>query len=97
MRKYYKAYYLKDLRQFNAWVEKSVENEAELSDDAICYIRDDFVVVSNPVRDKEPIFDHVTPAWQEFCIKTLQLEIPEDLSTPPSDEQESNAVEAAAV
>jgi len=79
MRKYCKAYYLKDLRQFSSWTENLGENGAELSDDSICYIGDDYVVVRNPIEDHEPVFEQVTPDWQEFCAKILHFEIPEDL------------------
>jgi hypothetical protein len=79
MRKYCKAYKLADVRQFSGWVEKREENEAELPDDGICYIWDDFTVVRSPVQDKGVLFDNVTPEWQEFCTTTLRFEIPEDL------------------
>ncbi|HLX40161.1 MAG TPA: hypothetical protein VKR42_06490 [Ktedonobacteraceae bacterium] len=79
MRKYCKAYKLADLRQFSDWSEKREENEPELTDESICYIWDDFVVVTSPVLDKGVIFDAVTPEWREFCATTLHFEIPEDL------------------
>ncbi len=80
MRKYCKAYYLKDLRQFGQWTEKRDENEPELSDESIVYLWDDFIVVRSPViPDKGLVFDDVTPEWQQFCKGTLNFEIPEDL------------------
>lgn len=79
MRQYYKAYYLKDLRQFSEWRTTNPEKEAELADDTVCYLGDDYIVVQSPVQDKEPLFSVVTPAWQEFCQATLHFEIPEDL------------------
>ncbi|BCL80815.1 hypothetical protein ccbrp13_32800 [Ktedonobacteria bacterium brp13] len=80
IRKYCKAYHVKDLRQFNAWAEKREENEAELTDDDIVYLWDDFTVVRSPViPDKGLVFDAVTPEWQDFCKTTLHFEIPEDL------------------
>ncbi len=80
MRKYCKAYHLKDLRQFDGWTEKREEGEAELTDDDIVYLWDDFTVVKSPViPDKGLLFDSVTPAWQDFCTVTLQFAIPEDL------------------
>jgi hypothetical protein len=37
IRKYCKAYYLKDLRSFEGWTEKRDEKEAELTDeDVVC-------------------------------------------------------------
>jgi hypothetical protein len=79
MRHYCKAYYLKDLRQFKSWHEKREDNESVLPDDTVCYLWDDFTVVSSPVQDKGTIFDTITPEWQDFCHHTLQFAIPEDL------------------
>lgn len=79
MRKYCKAYHLKNLRQFSGWTEQSTEQEPELTDDDICYLWDDFIVVRSPVQEQGVIFDRVTPEWQEFCKTTLHFEIPEDL------------------
>ncbi len=80
LRKYCKAYYLRDLRQFSGWTEKSEANEPELTDDDVVYLWDDFMVVKSPViPDKGLIFDTITPEWQNFCTTTLQFEIPEDL------------------
>jgi hypothetical protein len=80
LRKYCKAYHLKDLRQFSGWAEKREDNESELSDDDVVYLWDDFTVVRSPViPDKGLIFDQVTPEWQDFCKTTLHFEIPEDL------------------
>ena|SRR5436190_24025039 len=79
IRKYCKAYYLKDLRQFSDWTEKREESEAELADEDVVYLWDDFVVVRSPVLPGGVIFDQVTPQWQDFCQTTLGFEIPEDL------------------
>ena len=80
MRKYCKAYHLRDLRQFSGWTEKKEANESDLSDDDVVYLWDDFTVVRSPViPDKGLVFDTVTPEWQSFCATTLQFEIPEDL------------------
>ncbi len=95
MRRYYKAYYLKDLRQFSEWSETHVENEPELTDNTICYIGDDFVVVLSPVQEKEPLFNHITSAWQEFCRTVLKFELPAGLQT--ADVQDDRSPEAATV
>lgn len=80
MKKYCKAYHLKDLRQFSSWTEKHEENEEDLSHDDVVYLWDDFTVVRSPIiPDKGLIFDEVTPDWRAFCRETLQFEIPEDL------------------
>lgn len=80
MRKYCKAYHVRDLRAFEGWSEKHQENEPALSDDDIVYLWDDFTVVRSPViGEKGNVFDTVTPQWQEFCRQALQFEIPADL------------------
>ena len=79
IRKYCKAYYLKDLRQFHGWTEKREDNESELTEEDVVYLWDDFTVVRSPVLPGGVIFDEVTPQWQEFCQATLHFEIPEDL------------------
>lgn len=57
MRKYRKAYYLKDLRQCSGWMEKREEHEPELCDDDIVYLWDDFTAVRSPVLSKGIVFD----------------------------------------
>lgn len=97
MRKYCKAYYLKNLRQFNGWTEKNEEGESELTDDTVCYLWDDFVVVKSPVQEKGVIFDEVTAEWQAFCTTTLGFEIPEDLRYAYEQSTEHNTVPGISV
>jgi len=94
LRKYCKAYHLKDLRAFSDWTEKQEEGEPELAEDAVVYLWDDFTVVKSPViPDKGLIFDAATPAWQEFCTTTLKFEIPEDLRYAYEQKEEEAATE----
>ena len=80
LKKYCKAYYLRDLRQFGGWAEKSEADEPKLTDEDVVYLWDDFTVVRSPViLNKGLVFDAVTPEWQNFCSTTLHFEIPEDL------------------
>ncbi len=79
MRKYCKAYHLKDLQQFPGWKVLPAATEQELEDEAICYLWDDFTVVKSPVQSGGVLFEDVTPAWQDFCHNVLHFEIPEDL------------------
>ena len=98
MRKYCKAYHLKDLRRFAHWTERHEENEQELSEDDVVYLWDDFIVVISPViPNKGLLFDEITPEWQVFCKETLQFEVPEDLR-PASEElviEQQNTFEVA--
>ena len=93
-RKYCKAYYLKDLRRFSGWAEKHRENEAELSDEDVVYLWDDFTVVRSPVLPGGVIFDEVTPQWQDFCKTVLQFEVPEDLRYAYESVEEKETVSA---
>jgi hypothetical protein len=97
IRKYCKAYYLKDLRQFSGWTEKPQEGESELTDSEVVYLWDDFVVVRSPVLPGGVIFDDVTPQWQDFCKTTLGFEIPEDLRYAYEQVEEKESKEAEPV
>ncbi|HEU5378340.1 MAG TPA: hypothetical protein VFV38_23195 [Ktedonobacteraceae bacterium] len=79
MRKYCKAYRLGNLRQYEGWTEGSPSNSAELSDEDICYLYDDFIVVKSPFQTAAPLFDTVTPEWKFFCETVLKFQIPDDL------------------
>lgn len=80
MRKYCKAYYLKDIRRFDGWHENNAKDESKLSDDDIVYLWDDLTVVKSPIiSDKGILLDVVTPEWRDFCQTVLKFEIPEDL------------------
>ena len=93
IRKYCKAYYLKDLRAFDGWTEKREENEPDLTDEDVVYLWDDFVVVRSPVLPGGVIFDNVTQQWQDFCHSTLQFEIPEELRYAYEETTEEEPVE----
>src|SRR5215472_414263 len=93
IRKYCKAYYLKDLRVFEGWSEQREEKEAELTDEDVVYLWDDFVVVRSPVLPGGVIFDQVTEVWQEFCHTTLGFEIPEDLRYAYEQNEETERTE----
>ncbi|QBD77244.1 hypothetical protein EPA93_15075 [Ktedonosporobacter rubrisoli] len=88
MRKYCKAYYLKDLRQFAGWKELCKPHEEEMRDETIVYLWDDFTVVSSPVAEGQgALWDQVTPQWREFCQSVLHFELPEDLYAVSRQEQ----------
>lgn len=96
LRKYCKAYYLRDLRQFCNWTEKKETDEPELTDDDVVYLWDDFTVVRSPViPDRGLIFDAVTPAWKDFCATTLQFAIPEDLQYAYEEKQDDSDQQSA--
>lgn len=92
-RPYCKAYYLKDLRKFEAWSEREpegVEGNGDaggddeeprwpLTDESIVYLHQDFTVTRDMWHGEEVIYDDVTPKWRKFCEKKLEFAIPEDL------------------
>lgn len=95
LRKYCKAYYLKDLRQFSGWTEKSEADESALTDEDVVYLWDDFTVVRSPViPDKGLVFDTITPEWQAFCTTTLQFAIPEDLRYAYEEQEQEESSDA---
>lgn len=80
MRKYCKAYNLKDFRAFPEWHELTIDTEDELNDETICYLWDDYVVVKSPISGGV-LFDTVTPTWKKYCDDVLKFEIPDYIRT----------------
>lgn len=97
MRRYCKAYHLRDLRQFKDWQESNKENEPELIDETICYLWDDYTVVRSPVQEKGVIFNAVTPEWQTFCEQDLHFALPADLQRSVPEKGVETAPEAQGV
>ena len=79
MRKYCKAYHLRELRQFSDWEEKDAVLPSTLADDSIVYLWDDYTVVTSPIHHNTVLFQNRTPQWEQFCTQTLQFSIPEDI------------------
>ena len=110
MRKYSKAYYLKDLRKFKGWKEIEREDSDELNDDTIVFVQDNLTVVKDCFEEEDYIYNDVTPEWEKFCEKELEFAIPEDLryayeeeegeeaeaDSPPPAEEEAKGDEAGA-
>jgi hypothetical protein len=80
---YYKAYLLGDLRQYHWWSEKAPEQEQAFTDETVVYLRDDLVVVQNPILpDAAIIFDGINQEWTDFCASVLHFAVPEELTSP---------------
>ncbi len=91
MGKYCKAYLLKGMREFGEWSEKAenarmekqekngeeIEVTRELTDDAIVYLQEDYIVTDGIFEDENIIFDDVTPDWIKYCQEVLGFEIPD--------------------
>ena len=57
---YMKAYQIERLRAFDSWEDK----DPALADDALVYLREDFLVARTCFEDAEILFDAVTDAWK---------------------------------
>ncbi|MEM9290885.1 MAG: hypothetical protein AAGD01_04330 [Acidobacteriota bacterium] len=90
MRKYSKAYQLKDLRAYSKWEEKERDDKDELTDDLIVYLQDNFTVVRDVFEEEDFIFDTVDDEWKAFCKDQLGFEIPEDLRYAYEEEGEGS-------
>jgi hypothetical protein len=91
-RKYCKAFYLKDLRQFPGWSESRInwqdsrDNNATddrevpgFSDQDIVFLHQDLTVTQSMWHNENVLFQHITPAWEAFCTTVLQFQVPDDL------------------
>ncbi|MCP4608049.1 MAG: hypothetical protein GY845_04980, partial [Planctomycetes bacterium] len=79
MGKYCKAYLLKRMREFGEWSEKAenareekqeenaeeIKVTRELTDDAIVYLQENYIVTDGIFKERNIIFDDVTPDWIE--------------------------------
>jgi ankyrin repeat protein len=93
-RSYCKAYYLRDLRQFSAWTESKINwketnlhglkdgnagQDKELSDDHVVFLHQDLTVTESMWHSENVMFNRISPEWEEFCAKTLNFKVPDDL------------------
>lgn len=84
MRKYSKAYYLKDLRVYDGWKEAERGDGEELTDESIVYLQDNYTVVKDVFNEEDYIFSEVDDAWKAFCSENLDFEIPDfEAQAPP--------------
>jgi len=89
-RKYCKAYYLKDLRNYSGWSEDRIEwkgreingekdVEEPLTDEKVVFIHQDFTVTESVYHNENIIFNKVDSDWKEFCSNSLSFKVPDDL------------------
>ncbi len=91
---YCKAYYVKQFREFDGWVE-AAENldttdtdrgpRTALADDDYLFLHDTFVVTDGIFMDENVIFEDVSPAWKEFCTDRLAFSVPDVLPSAVDD------------
>lgn len=75
-RPYARAYLLRELHEFPSWPASGEDKEEE---SPVVYLHQDFAVTRSMWRDRDVIFDQVTPEWVEFCQQRLRFAIPADL------------------
>ena len=101
MRRYCKAYHLRDLRKFSGWSENpgrvktdkgSQGEERGLQDDDVVFIQDpDLIVTLGPDPDKDVIFGSDKSAssdWQAYCRNELGWDPESVFKKPPPPESD---------
>lgn len=84
-RKYCKAYYVKDLRQFSGWSESQAAGSdvQALSDHDVVFLHQDFSVTKSMWHSEDVLFHQSTPEWENFCATVLRFEVPDDFALIP--------------
>lgn len=86
-RKYCKAFHLNDLRKYPRWSDNQINgNEknngdagAPFADDGVVFLHQDFTVTRSAWHNEDVIFSAVDPAWEDFCLHSLNFKVPDDL------------------
>jgi hypothetical protein len=76
---YCKAFPLCDFRRFPGWAAAAEPAQAELGDDDLGYLGDDFAVRADPVTGQPLLFGGEAAGWREFCTAELGFAVPADL------------------
>jgi hypothetical protein len=84
-RKYCKAYYVKDLRQFSGWSESQAAagDVQDLSDNDVVFLHQDFTVTKSMWHNENVLFNQCSPEWEDFCLTVLQFQVPDDFDLIP--------------
>lgn len=88
--KYCKPYHIGRLREYPLWSEsrinwsqKNGDGNANLeepfSDDKMVFIHQDFTVTESVWHNENVIFGNADSEWKEFCEKSLEFKVPDDL------------------
>ena len=77
---YCKAYQLQDLSSFDQWPKtietlknQSSELPPQLTSETIVYLQENYVVTQSIFKERDIIFDQVTPEWKTFCQEVLDF------------------------
>jgi ankyrin repeat protein len=104
-RKYCKAYYLRDLKNYSEWNESRINWKKKVNDngdgnghpndsfpdDKVVFIHQDFTVTESAWHNENVIFNQTNTGWKEFCATTLKFKVPDDLDLIAPNEAENQA------
>ncbi|NEQ97351.1 MAG: hypothetical protein F6K30_11595 [Cyanothece sp. SIO2G6] len=81
--KYCKAYQIRDLSTFEQWPQvidilkhQSSERPPQFIPETVVYLQENYVVTVSIFKERDIIFDQVTPEWQTFCRDVLGFQVP---------------------
>ena len=85
---YCKAYPIAKLHEFGDWAEyyrkpekgRQVTEDSANSEVDYLFLQENFTVTKGIFLDEDIVFDKITPEWEDFCKKTLNFEVPADVS-----------------
>ena len=80
---YCKAYQLQDLSSFEQWpkVIEILKNQSsklppQLTSETVVYLQENYVVTQSIFKERDIIFDKVTPEWKNFCQEVIDFQNP---------------------
>ncbi|WP_134728260.1 hypothetical protein [Amycolatopsis nivea] len=85
---YCKAFALADFRRFPGWAAAAAPAQADLGDDDLGYLGDDYAVRADPVTGEPLLFGGDAPGWHEFCTAELGFAVPADLAAAADSENQ---------
>jgi len=94
VRQYCLALHVGELRQFAGWRSPDQNGDGAvepLPDSQIVYLHQDYGVTKSIWRDRDVIFEQVTPQWKEFCDEVLRFKVPDDLDLIVSSQSKAEA------
>jgi hypothetical protein len=87
---YSKVYPIEKMRQFAYWnegleatrtdeskvKEKETDASRSLTENSFVYLHENYMVTNGIFKDKNIVFNSITPEWKDFCIKVLEFKLP---------------------
>ena len=74
------AYKLESLRKYPKWDQVASDAHQALEDDAVVFVKEDFVVTTNGVdqnNEDDFLVANVDEAWKTFCTEELGFKVPD--------------------